>query len=382
MKNIYLFIITIFGLLIIGCNPLEDINNELDTIGDENYTSDTFIFAREIAPEAYTLVDEDYELSSNESVSKYKNFSGDVLPKDYLPEILIKKFTAPDAAEMIVTYNYYSKPIPSDDLYQIYTISDDEYSEMGQDYIGFASEDEADFLIAKLLDLKVYASEAGAEKTVGYNEYIKSQTRYIQLNADGSTVVLEDSVQSYILDSADYESVGANYYNFTFVEDAEEVLMTIATAHGHVLPMNYSVFVYRNFFPTYKVFYHTGTNWLAKQSLMAVSEPLNFALDKVDVTKSYWWADPAIKITLGGDDYALYSETSKYSNFDVTSGGTPGTNRAKLVEMVAGMLEANHEPIIDEQQYLVFYAYYDGSSGTGSIRLIRTAGVWSEFDEE
>lgn len=381
MKKIYLYIIGLIGLFAVGCNPMADINDEIDKMSDDAYVKDTFIYNREIAPEAYTLVDEDYELSSNENVSKYKNFSDSDLPKDYLPEILNKKFTAADAFEMQVTYNYYSRPVPATDPYQIYTISDDEYSEMGQRYIGFDNEDAADDLIAKLLDRKIYVTESGTEQTVEYNEYVKSQIRFITINADKTTTVLdEDPGDAYVLTEADYTDLDEPYGNFTFIEDAEEGVVELAELRGHTLPKNYSVEVYRNFFPDLKVFYFNGANWMVKSSVMAVSEPLNYALNEDDITLSFWWADPAIKVTLGQADYDLFTETSKYQNFDLRSGSVPGTDHAKLIEMIGGMLDANHDPI-DDQQYLVTYAFYDGASGTATIRMIRTAGVWAEFVE-
>ncbi len=388
MKNIVLLIIALFGLMTVACDPMKDINDDIDKIKKADYTIDTFILARETAPEAYTLTDEDYELSSNEDVAKYKNFSAYALPKDYLPEILNKKFTAPDAFEMQVTYNFYSKPVVDEDnAYVIdegdgayYDYYKGEYGEMGQKYIGFNDDVVAESLIGKLLDRKVYASEAGAEKTVKYNEYINNIQRYIQLNADLTIEVLEDSVESYKLNADDYALIGLTYGSYTWLEDATgDDLNDIAVSNGHTLPMVYSVKVYRNFIPTFKVFYHTGTNWEAKPSLTAVTEPLNFSLNADDITLSIWWADPAIKITLGADDYDSNEATSKYDNFDLRAGSIPpGTDRAMLVEMIGAMLDLNHNPV-DDQQYLVTYKYYDGGNGITTIRIIRTAGVWSEY---
>lgn len=359
---------------------MEDINNELDIIANDEYVKDTFVFARTIAPTSYILVEDDYLLSSNEDISKYKNFSEYALPKDFLPEILNKKFTAPDAYGMAVTYSYYSKPIVDED--GAYVIDSVEYvDEMGQYYIGFADEDVAESLIGKLIDRKIYAAEAGAEKTVEYNEYIKTQVRYITVNADSSTIVLdEDPGNTYVLDSTDYEELGAKYYNYTFVEDAEEGVSTLAELRSHILPKSYSVIVYRNFFPTYTVFYHTGIQWVAKQSVMATTEPLNYAIDNIDITKSTWWADPAIKILLNGDDYAIHTASAKYSNFDLRSGSTPGDDPAALVEMLGTILDTNYE-VIEDQQYLVSYAYYDGSNGIGTTRIIKNNGNWSEYSE-
>lgn len=138
--------------------------------------------------------------------------------------------------------------------------------------------------------------------------------------------------------------------------------------------------VYNNYRDEYVVFMYNGTNWEVKQSLMPVSEPLNYALDADDISKSYWWADPAIKITLGGDDYASNEFTAKYGNFDLRSGNTPGTDHDMLVSILGDMLDLNHGAV-ENQQYLVSYAYYDGSNGVGTLRIIKEGGTWKEFTE-
>jgi hypothetical protein len=356
---------------------MQDINKDLDSIANEKYIRDTFVYARKTAPVAYTLVDADYKLSSNADIVKYKNFSATLLPKDYLPEILNKKFTAADAFEMKVTYNYYSNPVV--DSTGSYVITEADYLDMGQTYLNFSDKAAASDLIGKLLNRKVYASVTGVEKTVKYTYYTKSIDRFIRVNADSSTLVLNSSSNAYKLDSNDYAALGhGKYDNFDDIAQAQELVVDLAGIRSHTLPLDYSCLVYKNYLDTYLVYLFNGTNWVVKQSLMAVSEPLNYSLDKKDITKSTWWADPAIKIKLGTADYNLYTETSKYQNFDLRGSIIPGTDRAKLVEMIGAMLDANHNPV-DAQQYLVTYSYYDGSNGITTIRIIRTSGVWSEY---
>lgn len=86
---------------------------------------------------------------------------------------------------------------------------------------------------------------------------------------------------------------------------------------------------------------------------------------------------PYIEITLTEDDYNLYTETSKYQNFDIRSGSTPGTDFPKLIEMIGYMLETNHSAIND-QQYLVTYNYFDGENGVNSITVIKYSDRWEE----
>ena len=378
MKKILFLTVLAFGFIFNACEPMQDINDELDKALAADNAKALFLKDLQIAPSAYVLTDEDYELSSNESVSNYKNFSGYDLPKDFLPEILNKKFTAEDAQSMLVSYNFYSKPYTDKD--NAYEISSDDYNSMGQGYGNFDDEDIAEALIAKLFDRVIYADEAGVEKTAQYTLYAKYATRYIQINADGTSEEVSYTSDAVEVTDAIYEATGnGKYGNFSKINNALEDLAQYAVDNG-TAPVVYAATVYSNYLDEYIVYMYNGTNWVAKQSVMQVSEELNYALDGNDIAQSYWWADPAIKIMLGGDDYALFSTTSKYGNFDLRSGQTPGTDGDLLIEMLGGMLDANHNPV-EGQQYLVSFAYYDGSNGVGTRRIIKSGGTWSEYSE-
>ena len=377
MKKLAFLNIFIVALLFTSCDPNELIYDELDLQEanlDEYYE---YNIGKESAPESYTLTDEDYELSSDEGVADYKNFSEYTLPKDFLPEILNIKFFAPDAYAMKVTYNFYAKPVVDESNAK--EISEAEYSSMGQSYPNFSDKDAAEALIAKLLDRSTYDNEAGDEKTVLYTLYAKSETRYIRVNADLSAEILDYSSDAYELTDADYGFLGyGNYNNFSYIDQAEESMPNLAIELGHDLPQDYKCVVYTSYSDIYIVYIFDGSEWAAKQSVMPVTEVLNYSLNLDDVTTSTWWADPAIKIALGSADYEVYPDACSYYNFDLRTGKNPGTDAAILVEMVGAMLDANHSPV-DDQQYLVTYAYYDGSNGTADIRVLRTAGVWSEY---
>lgn len=377
MKKILFLFIAALALTFTACNPMGDINDEIDIMQDAQNKDAAYLSGLEVAPEAYTLTDEDYELSSDEGVAKYKNFSAYALPKDYLPEILNQKFSGEDAQSMMVTYNFYSKPVVDED--GAYEISDADYESMGQGYGNFSDEDVAEALIAKLFDRVIYAEEADVEKTAAYTLFSTNQDRFIKVNEDGTSEEVDYDADAVVVTDEIYEATGnGKYKNFYTVDDALEDLAKYAVDSAVALPVTYSALVYKNYFTEYIVYLFNGTNWEAKQSVMPVSEPLNFALDANDITKSYWWADPAIKITLGSADYATNEYTSKYSNFDLRSGQTPGTDHDMLVSMIGDMLDANHNPV-ENQQYLVSYAYYDGSNGVGTIRVIKEGGTWKEY---
>jgi len=380
MKKIAILNMFFVALLFAACNePMMDIYSTLDSSNKITDEAIQYTVGKDIAPEAYTLTDTDYKLSTNEAVAKYKNFSGSALPKDFLPEILNQKFFAEDAFAMAVTYNYYESVVA--DSANARELSDAEYESMEQKYHNFGDEDIAEQYLAEFLGRSTYGAEKGDEKTVHYLLFKMNQMRYVKVNADGTAEVLDYASDYYELDSADYASLGnGKYQNFYKIGNAISDLPGFATAKGHTLPKVYKVKVYKNYWEKYPVFTFDGTSWSVKQSVTAVTETLNYAVN-ADPSKNTWWADPALKITLTTADYETNDATSNYHNFDLRAGNTPGTDRAKLVEMIGAMLDANYNAV-DDQQYLVTYAYYDGTNGTTSIRIMRTAGTWAEAELE
>ena len=385
MKNIFYLGGAIVALLLNACNPMEDINEEIEEVLDERDKKALFLSDKQEAPESYALTEEDYELSSNESVANFHNFSSSALPKDYLPEILNQKFSGENAQSMMVTYNFYNPPFVDEENARL--IEDEEYSSMGQQFPNFEDEDEAEALIAKLLDRTEYAEDEGAEMTVQYTLFETDETRYIKINADSTAEVVGYTSDAVEVTDEIYEATGnGQYKNFYRVENALEDLSAYAMEQD-VAPITYAADVYQNFLDEYIVYIYNGNNWEIRESVIEVSEELNYSLNDEDITQSYWWADPAVKITLTSADYDLFpgdgsaGGTARYGNFDLRSGNVPGPDTAKLIEMIGEMLDTNHNAV-ENQQYLVTYAYYDGSNGTETIRLIKEDGVWYEYTEE
>ena len=85
-----------------------DIYNEIDKDNILNDTLDVSNSSKDTALAVYTLIDNDYALSTTENVKKYKNFSESLLAKDLIPEILMKKnWFHENGFETRITYNYY-----------------------------------------------------------------------------------------------------------------------------------------------------------------------------------------------------------------------------------------------------------------------------------
>lgn len=383
-KTIYSLFVVSAALFLAGCADLDDINNAIDEAQEKQAEIDQYFAAREIAPEAYTLTDDDYELSSNDAVATYKNFSASALPAEYLPEILNKKFVGEDAQEMLVTYDFYERVVADEE--GAYELTDEDYDDMGMRYGNFDDYDEAEVKIARLLDKMYYYDvvEEGTETTVKYLFYSSGDTRYLAVVAADSAVALDDEPDdAFEFTDYHYDTYGGSRYgNYDYLDGALDGVIQHAADTGWTsYPVYYAVDVYRNYYDKYMVFRY-GASWAVATSVSAVAEPLNFALVEENIEESTWWADPAIKITLTKADYDMFETTSNYQNFDLRSGQTPGTDEQLRAEMIGEMLEANHGPVSDDQQYLVTYKYYDGSSGVGTDRIIRTNGEWSQYVAE
>jgi hypothetical protein len=380
MKKI-LYSILAFSLFATSCNTMQDIEDAIDENNTKNNEVDLFLSSREVAPAAYTLSDEDYELSSNEDVAKYKNFSKYAPAKDNLPEILYHKFSGEDAQAMMVTYNYYES-VQADEA-NARVITDDEYLSMGQKYKNFDDEDLAEYMIGQLINKSQIAQADDEKLTVQYLYYSSGDMRFVKVNADFTTEVMSYSSDAVLVDTNMYNAMNRGKYdNFNDIADAENLLAQYVQDNSITAPIVYECKVYRNYYDHYLVYNFDGSTWSAVQSVMPKSEELNYSLDSDDITMSYWWADPAIKITLTNADYDLFPATSGYKNFDLRSGKDPGTDVDKRVEMLGQMLDTNHGPIVEDQQYLVSYAYYDGSNGVATDRIIKTGGTWKMYEKE
>ena len=289
MKNIVLYTLALLGLFATACDPMEDIHADVDNEIMTEKDEAVFFAQFEKAPEAYTLTDADYALSSDEGVRNYKNFSKYAEPQDFLPEILNQKFTAANTAEMMVTYNYYASPFVDKD--NAYELESEDYSEMGQSYSNFDNENTAKYAIPLFLNEKYKYEKVpvGTEETVMYVFYQSSQNRYLRVNEDNSVDVLdEEGDDSYELVDADYESLGnGKYKNFYHIDEAKEKIVTFSNDSGKG-PGNYTVYVYLNYYDKYVVCKLGEAGWTELQSVNPVSGIVSYKITSPDYTQSYW----------------------------------------------------------------------------------------------
>ncbi|MCB4807529.1 hypothetical protein LG651_04645 [Tamlana sp. 62-3] len=138
-KIVYLFSL-VAATVFVGCNPLEDVHQELaDQDNLENKIVDTGI--------EYTLTDEDYE----ELELDYSSFNSADQANSLIPVLLSSKYPYLDAgSQAYVTYNWY-RGYPSNS----YELDGDDYS--NPDYTGFP-EGEDDAVVLSTVTAAVGAS--------------------------------------------------------------------------------------------------------------------------------------------------------------------------------------------------------------------------------
>ncbi|GAA4820494.1 hypothetical protein [Algivirga pacifica] len=380
MKNHISKIYIVLGfLLAVACNPLEEINEQLaqdEALEEAKYA---FLYDKEVAPAAYTLTDEDYALSSVESIVNYKNFSNQNLPSKYLPEILNQRFSAEDTETMMVTYAYYSRVFVDYD--NALELSSDDYKiAMGQSYSNFSDEDKAKALIAKYLDRTQYETEAGKEITVAYTLYERAyEDQFLQIDiATGAYEYVSVEEAEYTLSSDDYELMGQSYPNFSSKSTAEEEIVAFAQEKFSDKTSVIVEYVYTfTYHDKYVVYRFDGTQWQLATSVTSVTEELSYSVNKEDITKSTWKADSSIKYTLTSADYERWEDNTKYHNFDLRS-GKPEGDFAVVIKKIGEVLDDVFDPVEEGQEFLVTYNYYDGLTGSATIRVVKEGGIWME----
>jgi len=320
----FLFLSIIAGLVLAGCNPNEELYNELDKKTSDAYT-DQF---------SYTLADEDYsaitdlaledattEEDSNmiENIEEYKAFADEFPAADYIPKFLGDKYIALDQGSSInVTYKYMGSMGILDKFGEAesYTLTEADYDSMGEgsyepgQYDNFSSsvppEDYLpDFLTGQYPD-------AGEGEMVAvtydyYQGYVVTLTDYYQKKGQSWEVV----PNVYVLSSDDYDSMGApgNYDNFSSDVPPEDYLPTFLKQkfpYAEAGDQKYVVFKYYSGYVSVRAmkYSYDGSSWHAYETVS--NQFIN--------NGEKWVFDPTVRFTMSSSDYQLIVDErdSKY----------------------------------------------------------------------
>lgn len=161
MKRI-IYCLAILGITFVGCNPMDDIYNEMDATDDPIVGSDN-----------YTLTDDDYadlELT-------YGSFSSVEEAKMMLPGFLAEKYPFwGEGSSVVVGYELYigNAEGVSDFTYSdIYEFTNSDYAAAGSDAFGFYPNVNAADAIPAILDAQVADPTEGQLVLAKYDQYLE-----------------------------------------------------------------------------------------------------------------------------------------------------------------------------------------------------------------
>lgn len=159
MKRI-IYCLAILGITFVGCNPMEDIYDGLDSTPDPI-----------VGTEFYTLTDEDY----SELELGFGSFSSEEDAKTMLPAFLADKYPFwGEGSSVTVGYDLYignAEGINDFTDSDIYEFTNADYATTGSDAFGFYPNVNALGEIPSVLDAQIETPEEGQMVLVKYNHY-------------------------------------------------------------------------------------------------------------------------------------------------------------------------------------------------------------------
>jgi hypothetical protein len=392
MKKIfYLFAITAF--VFTSCNPLEDVNTEVDALTSRDGLIDDFV---------YTLVDDDYTevLDLN-----CPNLSGTDEAKELLPAFLSSKYPAlgvtyktdgkiDRSSSALVTYGIFS-PKRTERSLTLYEVTSADYAAAG---LGFGNFDNVS-QINDFLDTKYPSAANRMLVNLTYKWYNGASTVTLE---NGFIIVNGNWEMSTGITADEYTSMGQNRAQFNNEDEALAKIPVFLKnkfqyenkVAGDIEGIMYKLYVEdtqdidndgrtndKTVYSFLAYFIYDGSTWSEYNNIL--SESLQFGHDGTT-----WVPDNTIKYTLTSADIQYISNAfitiypgpadnvGFFGSFDRRESSSNYWSDDMLLEAFNTLLN-NINPSSEEgQKYALTYVIYDGATGNNTINLIKEGGVW------
>jgi hypothetical protein len=383
MKNIFYYLAIFLGLAVTGCEPMEDIHNEINASLDNELA---------VGDITYTLTEDDYdELGLN-----FPNFNSVDDAKELLPAYLADMYPYYGSKSTAnITFDIYA-PKSTEKFLKAYSVTTEDYDsyEDTEKYDNFDDEDQIyTFLNDKFPDIEnrtlislTYKFYDGSLKTLN-NGFLYVNGEFTKIEG---------------LTDAEYNMAGEGYANFSTEDEAlaklpvflkEKYKYELLQA-GDIKPIMYKLYTTdvqdidgdgsttdSAVYSYVKYFIFDGTNFSPYNNTL--SQSIQFGnIDGV------WIPDNTIRYSLAGSDYSLVgsafadiyegpaANVGNYQSFDGRSSSGNYWNPDMLVEAMNAVLD-NLMPNAEEgQQYVVTFAVYNGSVVNQELSLIKEGGEW------
>ena len=368
MKKIIYACTVLLSTIIVGCNPLEDIHNDVNSSNELVVSGDVIL----------TLSDDDYD----DLDLGYGNFSSEDDAKDLLPGFLSDKYPQLGlGSSALVTYKLYN-PV---DTYEadVYELSDAEHNDItGTTYGNF----DEDSHVYQYLEANYPDAEDGDFVSLRYRFYNGGESTL----TDGFAYEGGEWIKFTGFTEDQYEAMGEGFPNFTSADEADtkipvallDVYKYNPKSEGDIVLSMYELYEGGGVTRSYTAAYvFNGTSFLPYENELDIT--LQFGHDGTT-----WVPDNTIKYNLAATDYPLIVEAlsskypaatgsmDNYGNFE----RRPGNAAEWTPDMIAEAMDVvlnNLDPNAEEgQKYVVTYEIYNGSNGSEDIAVIKTDGVW------
>ena len=351
-KSIYL--LCAFGFTFMSCNPLEDINAEVDAK------------AKAISSEvSFALTDDDYE----ELDLKYGNFNTIDDAKTMIPDLLNDKYPVwGDGSLATVTFKFYNKiNTYSEDVYEL---KKEEYNKITGDRYGNFSKP---FHIFNYLKAKYLTPDEGDFVSLRYIFYAGGKTTLTDgFFFDGTDW---NKIAGFTPDQ--YSAMGESYSNFSSDNEAETKIPIVLVGYFKFAPKKAQEivsFMYNIYNRSTRTTESYTINFVFDGTLWAKYNDVAEETIKFGHNGSKWIPDNTIKYTLTDADYDLV-ENGKYKNFDVRAGKDEETVEARLAKINTILLK-NFPNMEEGQKYIVTYNVYSGTSEVWEMKVILTGRTY------
>lgn len=366
MKKI-IYLMVVLGVALTGCNPMEDIYNDIDAQEDPI-----------VGDASFTLSDEDYDdLELN-----FGNFNSEADAKTMLPSFLADKYPVwGKGSSAAVTFKIYS-PI---DTYSenVYELSDAEHNAItGKSFGNFDR------------DYHVFDYLEATYPTPAEDDFVSLRYRYYS----GGESTLTDGF--YYKDGEwnkatgfteeQYAAMGEGFPNFSSHDEAElktpiallDVYKFDPKSAGDVVVTMYELYKGGGVTKSYtKNYIFDGTSWSIYNN--EAEATVKFGHDG-----STWVPDNTIKYTFTGDDVSFISNAligtypgpadnvGFFGSFDRRDSSSNYWSDAMLLEAFNVLLDNKDASAAEGQKYVLTFIIYNGATTTETKSVIKTGGVW------
>jgi len=401
-KIIYIITILVTGSFFTGCDPLDDVYNELDQLPSANN--------KIVGDVTYTLTEDDYTLDLDDGGFldlRFPNFGSEDQAKELVPTFLTGTYPAwgvtyndetgkvEKASSALITYALFSPRQEQDSIVR-YTVTTEDY-DSNPETERFNNFDDND-QIFDFLNVRYPTPVDNMLVSLTYDFFNGS------VNELNNGFFYTDGEWKFVqgLTDDEYTLVGERFPNFSNEDEADEKMPILLLDKfkfsfpeaGDIVPTMYKLFVTdvsdldgdgrvddRTTYSFIKYFTYDGTAWSAYNN--TINETLQFGHDGTT-----WVPDNTIAYRITNADIALVvsalegtypdpaSNVARFNSFDRRPSSGNYWNDDMLLEAFNVVLDARDPGAAEEQKYLLTFLTFTGSVEDESQKVIKSGGVW------